>query len=251
MTDTDTFHISVEPVNDDPVLDVPRDSLIVPSDTQTSVPGVSVVDVDSPELTVTLSVSDGTFQLGMSSKVKVTNNNTAVVSLEGEQPPLNTLLQTLMYTPPTGFLEITPVTVTVDDGGGGVVSGLFNIDVHTVTVEAVDDMAQVDEDQQVFIDILSNDTLDPSMPAVVVTSKSDFSQVFVDDAGTPGVFTDDRISYSPVPDFYGTDTFTYTITNGEGSASSSAEVQVNVLPVNDGPINTLPPHFAGEEDEYK
>jgi hypothetical protein len=53
------------------------------------------------------------------------------------------------------------------------------------------------------------------------------------------------VSYTPAPDFFGTDSFTYTLS--DGTASSVGRVMVHVTPVNDPPT-TLADQFRVEPD---
>ena len=45
-----------------------------------------------------------------------------------------------------------------------------------------------------------------------------------------------KLTYTPFPDFNGTDTFTYNITDGRDTSMMSATVTVTVNPVNDAPV---------------
>ena len=52
--------------------------------------------------------------------------------------------------------------------------------------------------------------------------------------GTLSLATDGSFSYSPAPDYYGSDSFTY-LANNSAKESNIATVRIQVLPVNDGP----------------
>ncbi len=99
---------------------------------------------------------------------------------------------------------------------------------------ANDDLASVAEDSGAsFIAVLTNDTQAPSPNPI------DPSTVTI---GTPAVNglavanADGTISYTPNPDFNGTDGFTYTVRDTGGVSSNAATVSVTVTPLNDNPV---------------
>lgn len=92
---------------------------------------------------------------------------------------------------------------------------------------AVDDTASVDEDNAVTITVLGNDS-DPDSDPLVVDS---FGQ------GANGTVTASNsvLTYTPNPNFNGTDSFTYTISDGQGGLAT-ATVSILVNAVNDQPV---------------
>ena len=53
--------------------------------------------------------------------------------------------------------------------------------------------------------------------------------------GTAVVNPDGTVTYTPDPDFNGTDTFTYTVSDGNGGTDTGT-ITVDVTPVNDDPV---------------
>ncbi len=88
------------------------------------------------------------------------------------------------------------------------------------------DTAVTDEDTPVTIPVLGNDS-DPDGDPLTVTGGSATN-------GGVTVNPDGSITYTPNPDFNGTDTITYTVTDGQGGSATST-VTVTVNPVNDAP----------------
>ncbi|MBT8144509.1 MAG: tandem-95 repeat protein, partial [Gammaproteobacteria bacterium] len=84
---------------------------------------------------------------------------------------------------------------------------------------AGDDNAVTDENNAVVIDVLANDS-DPDGDSLSVASVSAAANGSVANNGG-------TVTYTPDPDFFGTDTFTYTITDGE-LLSNTATVTVTV-----------------------
>ena len=96
--------------------------------------------------------------------------------------------------------------------------------------DAVDDAANVAEDSGAnAIDVLANDT-DPNLDPLTIISVTQGTNgsVAITGGGT-------SVSYSPAPDFFGSDSFTYTISDGNGGMDT-ATVSVNVTNVNDAPV---------------
>lgn len=99
-------------------------------------------------------------------------------------------------------------------------------------VIVANDLVSTNEDTPIIIIVLNNDTF-ASDDIVVVSSISDPSN------GTAIINGDGTITYTPDPNFNGTNYITYTVvvTNSDGSSTTeTAIVTINVLPVNDSPV---------------
>ncbi|MFN4170462.1 MAG: Hint domain-containing protein [Pseudorhodobacter sp.] len=90
------------------------------------------------------------------------------------------------------------------------------------------DTAETDEDVAVVIDVLENDTDPQDDPLTIVGTPTA-------ENGTVTLNPDGTITYTPDPDWNGTDTITYTVTDPGGNTASST-VTVVVNPVNDAPV---------------
>lgn len=99
----------------------------------------------------------------------------------------------------------------------------------TPAPEPAFDQATTDEDTPVLIDVLANDLPENDAALVIVA-------VGVPQSGTAEI-TDNRILYTPNPDFSGVDTFFYSMHNGDPTNTRQATVQVTVEAVNNGPID--------------
>ncbi|MDJ0497436.1 MAG: DUF5011 domain-containing protein, partial [Acidimicrobiia bacterium] len=91
---------------------------------------------------------------------------------------------------------------------------------------AVDDVAVVDEDTPVTIDVVANDS-DPDGDAPFVSGFGGASHGTVSLVGP-------NLVYVPDPNYNGSDTFGYTLSDGRGGFAG-ATVLVSVTPVNDAP----------------
>ena len=90
---------------------------------------------------------------------------------------------------------------------------------------AVNDSLTVEEDGSATLDPLANDT-DPEGSALALTA------IGTPANGTAVINADGTISYTPDPDFFGSDSFSYTVQNANGSMDRGT-VNVTVNPVND------------------
>ena len=91
-----------------------------------------------------------------------------------------------------------------------------------------DSPARLPAGQSSTIDVLAND-IQGTQPPIRISSTTQPAggQVQISDNGTPTIFSDDRIIYTPNTNFTGTDSFKYTITDQRGF-TSTATVTVQV-----------------------
>ncbi len=137
---------------------------------------------------------------------------------------------TLSFTPDPDFSGVVTVTYTVSDGNGGTQSATL-----TITVSAVNDVPNVQDDTATIaedsvnntIDVLSNDTDIDGDTLTVVSATASSGQVSINPDGT--------LRYSPVPDFFGVVTISYTVSDGQGG-TASATVTITIESVNDLPV---------------
>jgi len=138
------------------------------------------------------------------------------------------------YTPDANFNGSDSFTYTIDDGNGGT-SNVATVTINVTGVNdlpsASDDSASVDEDGSVPIDVLANDSdIDGSVDATTVVVQANPSN----GATTVDAITGE-ITYTPVADFNGSDSFTYTVMDDAGGTSNAATVTVTVNSINDAP----------------
>ena len=215
LCDTAVVIITVNPVNDPPIAngDVATTNEDIPV----------VIDVPSNDTDV-----DGNLDETSVTVVTPPTNGTATVDpVTGE----------ITYTPNTGFTGNDTVIYSICDTGMPV---LCDTAIVVITVSPVndapvanDDTATTDEDTPVVIDVLSNDT--------DADGNLDETSVTVVTPPTNGTATVDpvtgEITYTPNPDFHGTDTLVYSICDtGMPVLCDTAIVVITVSPVNDAPV---------------
>ena len=130
------------------------------------------------------------------------------------------------------FSGIDSYDYTIHDGNGGTSSASV-----TVTVSGFNDppSANLDifatlEDLPVTMDVLDND-FDVDGDAISVDSFTPTTN------GTLVQNGDDTFTYTPDPDFYGSDSFTYTISDGNGQTDVTT-VAIIITSINDAPVAT-------------
>ena len=244
-TVSDTIDVTVNAINDAPVITVPA-AQTTAEDTSLTITGISVSDVDvdetiGGELEATLSVTSGTITLSAGSGVTVTGGaeGSATVTFTGTEAEINAALNGLVYTPNADYNGLDTLDITVDDQGNTGAPGNpvtpASVDISVTAVNdppvANDDADTTDEDMPVDIDVAANDTdvddlIDPASIAIVTGPTN----------GTATPNPDGTVTYTPADDFNGTDSFTYTIDDDSEDTSNTATVTVTVNPVNDAPV---------------
>ncbi len=213
LCDIATVTITVDPVNDAPVAN--DDAATTDEDTPVNIDVLANdTDVDGDVLVV--------------DAVTQPANGSVVIEADG----------TVTYTPDPDFNGTDTFTYTACDPDGLCDTATVTVDVASgadVPV-AVDDFAATPEDTPVNIDVLANDSDIDGDPLTIdsVTQPANGS-VVIDDGGTPADPNDDTVTYTPNPDFNGTDTFTYTVCDPDGLCDT-ATVTVTVDSVNDAPV---------------
>ncbi len=255
-----TVTIAVRPINDPPTLEVPSDIVAVHDavgpDLTVSIAGIEVGDeVDAQfapggdvEGRLTLASSGGTLAVAALQGLVVTGNNSDNVVIRGLTAEINAAVANVQFTAPVGSYIIT---ATMNDLGNVDYRqsqedvALEVQDEFLVTIVppqrpfAVPDSFQILEDtaNHEFEVLLNDFNFDSETGGanLQITEVSDPANGTVQITGNQTTVT-----YTPVANFFGTDTFTYTIvdTVNEGDGPSTATVTVNVILVNDQPTFT-------------
>ncbi|HEV2863923.1 MAG TPA: Ig-like domain-containing protein [Pyrinomonadaceae bacterium] len=164
--------------------------------------------------------------------------------LVGPAPPGRFTLNpdgSFTYEPPADFAGDASFNYAADDGHALSASATVVIRVGEVNDAPVadDDSAQTFEDTPVSVSVLANDRdADDALSVAAVTPGSN---------GSVAINADGSLTYTPNPNFNGTDTFTYTLDDRRGG-TATASVVVRVLAVNDAPV-AAPDEFQTNEDE--
>ncbi len=137
----------------------------------------------------------------------------------------------IRYTPNGTGIGQDEFTYTIRDYNGSESSAYVtgNILLNTPPVAVADELS-TPEDVAVDFDVLEND-IDQEGDALTMIN------IGVPNSGSISLNIDGTIHYVPMPDMFGTDSFTYEISDGKG-ATDLGMVIVTILPVNDPPQST-------------
>ncbi|CAA0239572.1 Ig-like domain-containing protein [Tenacibaculum maritimum] len=101
------------------------------------------------------------------------------------------------------------------------------------TPDSQDDMASILEDMSIGVNIYGNDNDIPTNGSLVTTNPAN-GTVTIDDGGTPNDPSDDIVTYTPDPDFNGTDSFDYSVCDNASPANcTTSTVEITVIPTPD------------------
>ncbi|MGI2999644.1 tandem-95 repeat protein [Vibrio alginolyticus] len=205
LTDQATVNVTVNAVNDTPVVESNiADQTLAEDFTPYSIDlNTAFSDVDNADGELTFSVSG--------------NSNIQVAIVNG----------IATFTPTADWNGSETLTFTATDPSGESVSQTVNFTVAPVA-DIESDRATVVEDTPTIIKVLGNDTFEGDDKVVSLDSNNGPAN------GTVSVNPDGSVTYTPNDNFHGTDSFTYIVTSG--GVSESTTVNVDVTPVNDAPV---------------
>ncbi|MGL6111744.1 MAG: DUF4347 domain-containing protein, partial [Rubrivivax sp.] len=135
LTASGSTTVNITAVNDAPVNTVPGPQT-VDEDTQLSLGGISVNDVDGNLATTQLSVANGTLSIGNlnGAAISAGANGSATLTLSGTQAQINAALATLSYQGKPNFNGSDTLNIVSTDSDG---TPLSDIDTVAITVTAV------------------------------------------------------------------------------------------------------------------
>ncbi|EMB9226794.1 tandem-95 repeat protein, partial [Vibrio alginolyticus] len=216
LTDQATVNVTVNAVNDTPVVESNiADQTLAEDFTPYSIDlNTAFSDVDNADGELTFSVSG--------------NSNIQVAIVNG----------IATFTPTADWNGSETLTFTATDPSGESVSQTVNFTVAPVA-DIESDRATVVEDTPTIIKVLGNDTFEGDDKVVSLDSNNGPAN------GTVSVNPDGSVTYTPNDNFHGTDSFTYIVTSG--GVSEFTTVNVDVTPVNDAPVAKDDTAVTGED----
>ena len=208
-SNTATVSITVDAVNDAPVaandsgstiIDTPITIAVLANDT----------DVDGDTLSVASLTQPG--------------NGTAVINLDN----------TVTYTPATGYIGFDSFTYTVSDGNGGAATGTVTIEV-SAPPTALDFPASTNEDTSIDLTLNGSDAETSELTFTIVSGPSQGTLSPLTDQPSASGTDTALVTYTPAPNYHGSDAFTYRVTDSAG-LWDEATVSITVNSVNDAPV---------------
>ncbi len=205
LTDQATVNVTVNAVNDTPVVEssIADQTLAEDFTPYTINLNTAFSDVDNVDGELSFSVSG--------------NSNIQVSIVNG----------IATFTPTADWNGSEALTFTATDPSGESVSQTVNFTVAPVA-DIVADKATVVEDTPTIIKVLGNDTFEGDDKVVSLDTNNGPAN------GTVSVNPDGSVTYTPNDNYHGADSFTYIVTSG--GVSESTTVNVDVTPVNDAPV---------------
>ncbi|EGR2285436.1 tandem-95 repeat protein [Vibrio parahaemolyticus] len=205
LTDQATVNVTVNAVNDTPVVESNlADQTLAEDFTPYTIDlNTAFSDVDNVDGELTFSVS---------------GNSNVLVSIENGIATIS---------PTADWNGSETLTFTATDPSGESVSQTVNFTVAPVA-DIVADKATVVEDMSTIIKVLGNDMFEGDDKVVSLDTNNGPAN------GTVSVNPDGSVTYTPNDNYHGADSFTYIVTSG--GVSESTTVNVDVTPVNDAPV---------------
>ncbi|ENV5999261.1 tandem-95 repeat protein [Vibrio parahaemolyticus] len=205
LTDQATVNVTVNAVNDTPVVESNlADQTLAEDFTPYTIDlNTAFSDVDNVDGELTFSVS---------------GNSNVLVSIENGIATIS---------PTADWNGSETLTFTATDPSGESVSQTVDFTVAPV-VDIKADSTNVVEDTPTIINVLGNDTFEGDGKVVSLDTNNGPAN------GTVSVNPDGSVTYTPNDNYQGTDSFTYIVTSG--GVSESTTVSVDVTPVNDTPV---------------
>ena len=275
LSTSGSVSVMVSAVNDAPVNTV-GGAVTATEDTNLSITGLSVSDVDagSASITTTLSVASGTLTVASSGGATVANSGTATVTLTGSQTQINTTLAALnnvVYRGAVDFNGSDTLTVTTSDGT------LTDTDTKAITVSAVNDApvnvvggaVTVAKNTNLSITGLSVSDADAGSASITTTLSVASGTLTVASSGGATVANSgtatvtltgsqtqinitlaaaNNVVYRGAVDFNGSDTLTVTTSDGgnTGSGGTLTDIDTKTITV----FNTATQHFTVGTDVF-
>ncbi|MFL0867839.1 tandem-95 repeat protein, partial [Vibrio parahaemolyticus] len=205
LTDQATVNVTVNAVNDTPVVESNlADQTLAEDFTPYTIDlNTAFSDVDNVDGELTFSVS---------------GNSNVLVSIENGIATIS---------PTADWNGSETLTFTATDPSGESVSQTVNFTVAPVA-DIVADKATVVEDTPTIINVLGNDTFEGGGKVVSLDANNGPVN------GSVSVNPDGSVTYTPNDNYHGIDSFTYIVTSG--GVSESTTVNVDVTPENDAPV---------------
>ncbi|HBC3487730.1 TPA: tandem-95 repeat protein, partial [Vibrio parahaemolyticus] len=199
LTDQATVNVTVNAVNDTPVVESNlADQTLAEDFTPYTIDlNTAFSDVDNVDGELTFSVS---------------GNSNVLVSIENGIATIS---------PTADWNGSETLTFTATDPSGESISQTVNFTVAPVA-DIVADKATVVEDTPTIIKVLGNDTFEGDGKVVSLDANNGPAN------GTVSINPDGSVTYTPNDNYVGKDTFTYIVTSG--GVSESTTVEVNVTP---------------------
>ncbi|MFL0137853.1 gliding motility-associated C-terminal domain-containing protein, partial [Tenacibaculum maritimum] len=156
-----------------------------------------------------------------------TNPANGTVTIDNGGTPNDPSDDVVTYTPDASFIGTDTFDYTVCDNASPANCTTSTVRVN-VTPMSGNDIASTGEDTPVTVDIYTNDSNVPTSGNLTTTDPVN-GTVTIDNGGTPNDPSDDIVTYTPNPDFSGTDSFQYTICDNASPANCTTAIAIIIV----------------------
>jgi VCBS repeat-containing protein len=234
-----TVTVTLAAANDAPISAAPATATVA-EDVSLAFTGplaLSVSDVDGNLATARLIATQGTVAVSLAGGATLTSgtNASSTLTVSGTAAQLNAALATAVFTPTADFHGNASLTLLATDSLSLSASASVALTISPVADIAADTLT-TSEDAAGGINALANDSFENS--GAQVTAITQPSQ------GLAAFTAGGLLTYTPAPDFAGTDSFTYTVTSA--GVTETATVSVTVSAINDGPLLQAPAEVTSD-----
>jgi VCBS repeat-containing protein len=250
---TGTKNMTGVPVNDAPTATNLSAGETYTEDTPLDLTDIVVSDVDSANVTVTLTLSNtaaGSLNTGTSGAVTSTYNaGTGVWTASGAIADVNVLLAGLTFTPALNFNSNFTIATSVSDGVAAPVTGTKAMtgvpvnDAPVVNDQTLGPIAENSANGTLVGTVLATDIDGP--PLAYSITAGNFGGAFAINAATGAI----TVANSTALDFETIPTFLLSVLVDDGiGGTDTATVTINLANVNEAPVVVVPGPQTGTED---
>ena len=211
-TGSGTFHVTIYPINDAPVISPALPDLTIDEDNSTSTLHVDISDVETAAADLIFTVSSSNSDLVLDSGISISRSGGSI---------------DFIVTPLANRFGDTTITLLASDNAAQTTES-FVLTVSPVNDEPVaDDLNEsTNEDNPLTITVVSpNADMDGDTLTVTTTVDPEHGSLLIN--------PDNTITYTPALNYFGADSFTYQLADAEASDTGLVSLTVNA--VNDPP----------------
>ncbi|CAA0205274.1 Protein of unknown function precursor containing a C-terminal secretion signal. Putative adhesin [Tenacibaculum maritimum] len=163
-----------------------------------------------------------------------TNPTNGTVTIDDGGTPNDPSDDVVTYTPDADFNGTDSFDYSVCDNASPANCATATVEVTVMpTPDSQNDMASILEDMSIGVNVYGNDNDIPTNGSLTITNPAN-GTVTIDDGGTPNDPSDDIVTYTPDPDFNGTDSFDYSVCDNASPANcTTSTVEITVIPTPD------------------
>ena len=217
-TGSGTFHVTIYPINDAPEITPVLSNVTMDEDTTSDSMHVDISDVETDAADLIFTVSSSNSELVLDEGINITRADGSI---------------DFTITPLSNRFGETTITLLASDNVAQTTQSFI------LTVSPVNDVPVADDYSK-----STNEDIPLTMTVISPNADMDGDSLtvtvpIISEHGTVAINADNKITYTPSANYYGSDSFTYQL--ADASSSDTGVVSLTVNPVNDAPeiVNLL------------